>query len=37
MGLFLAQMMNGRKHGQHAPPKIKKSAYVGQKNGCLKI
>jgi hypothetical protein len=36
MGLLLAQMMNGRKHGQHAPPTIEKSAYVGQKNGYLK-
>jgi len=33
MELFLAQMMNGRKHGQHAPPTIEKSAYVGQKSG----
>jgi len=33
MELFLAQMMNGRKRGQHAPPTIEKSAYVGQKSG----
>jgi len=33
MGLFLAQMMNGKKHGQHAPPTIENSAYVGQKSG----
>jgi len=37
MGLLLAPTMNGRKHGQHAPPKIKKSVYVGQKNGYPKI
>jgi hypothetical protein len=36
MGLFLAKMMNGRKHGQHDPPTIEKSAYVGQKSGYLK-
>jgi len=36
MGLLLAGMMNGRKHGQHAPPTIKKSAYVGQKSSYLK-
>ncbi len=33
MGLLLAQRMNGRKHGQHAPPTIEKSAYVGHKSG----
>jgi len=33
MGLLLAQMKNGRKLGQHAPPTIEKSAYVGQKSG----
>ncbi len=33
MGLLLAQMMNGRKHGQHVAPTIKNSAYVGQKSG----
>jgi len=36
MGLLLAQMMNGRKHGQHAPPTIEKSAYVGQNSGYQK-
>jgi len=33
MGFPLGQMMNGRKHGQHAPPTIEKNAYVGQKSG----
>jgi hypothetical protein len=33
MGLLLAKMMNGRKHGQHALPRIEKNAYVGQKSG----
>jgi hypothetical protein len=36
MGLLVAQMMNGKKHGQHAPTTIEKSAYVGQKSGYLK-
>jgi hypothetical protein len=36
MGLLLAQMMNGKKHGQQAPPTIMKSAYVGQKSGYVK-
>jgi hypothetical protein len=39
MGLLLAQMMNGRKHGQHgqhASPTIEKSTYFGQKRGYMK-
>jgi methanogenic corrinoid protein MtbC1 len=28
MGLFLAQMMTGRKHGEHAPT-IENNVYVG--------
>jgi hypothetical protein len=35
MGLLLTRMLNGRKHGQHTPPMIKKNAYAGQKNGYL--